>query len=142
MLEALNELRRLWYCIRNHGELTREREWKAVLSQRQSDLLQHLETLGFTWRIGDPTRDIGTALELADEYGIEIHRGTCFGDCIAFIPRNRWRYPINKSIKSGRYGTWLEDKDPDTIKHIAAWNTSVPMAISGCLVNARIAGVV
>ena len=138
----MGKLHEFWFCIRNWRELYSDYNERERISQQRAEALKALGGLGFEWGLGSPAHNVGTALELADEYGIEIHRGTCYGDCVAFIPKERWRYPLNREIKSGRYGTFFEDKNPDEIEEIAAWGLDVPLAVSRCLRNARIAGVV
>jgi len=136
------KLQEIWYCIRNLSEVYSD-HCRKVKSAVQADvLLEELQGLGFEWRLGSPAHDIGIALEMADQFGVEIHRGMCYADCRASIPKERWKYPLNTEIKSGRYGSFLEEQDPDEIESIYGYGGDVPEAVSRCLIHARIAGVI
>ncbi len=84
---------------------------------------------------------IGSTLQMAEHYNVELGIGTCFGDCQAFIKQEYWKYSLNKDIPSTDYGTWMV-KSSDDIDEIFGYGRTVPEAILRCLLNARVAQVI
>jgi hypothetical protein len=132
--------KQVWFCIKNYKRLYSENACAEKRREEAASLTYELKCHGYTWRIGDPACDIGTALDLANNYKVEIQRGTCYGDCVAFILKQDWQYELYRGVCSFAYGTWTY-REPDQIEDIAAWGHSVQVAVCKCLINAAVAGV-
>lgn len=90
--------------------------------------------------LGSPMRDIGTALRLIEHYKLEMNVGTCYGDCVVYLDRQNWKYPLDEAVSQFSYGVWRERKHDD-ISSIYAYSSSLNDAICKCLINCRQAGV-
>jgi len=118
-------------------------------AEKQKDIVERdlltvqLLQLGFKWNLGDgPAFDVGTALQLAEEYHIELHIGTCYSQCRAVLECQYWQSGITIGVKSAQFGSFCENQPHDEIEAICAFGFDVKTAICKCLVNARIAGVI
>jgi len=97
--------------------------------------------LGKFVRLGDPTQNIGTALELVDHFGLILSRGTCFGDCVACLNKENWKNSISEIADVWDYCTWVE-KPRGEVTYIDGYGRTVPIAVCRCLVSARRSGVI
>ena len=79
----------------------------------------------------DPTLEIGAALRLADQYGVKVHGGICYGTVRAILPQEKWRgiadWEHCPADNTGWWG-WCERGD-------------VPEAVCCCLINCREQGI-
>lgn len=88
--------------------------------------------------LGDPLRDIGTAIRLIKHYKMDLHVGTCYGDCRAVITKENWINPISGPLE-GRFTTNENIKEVDSIYGVGP---SVNEAVCKCLIFAKIARVI
>lgn len=120
----------------------RELEDKQKIDRLNQAMLQAGFIQGGRFSYPSPAIHIGLAIEMAENFGIEIHIGTCYGDCRAVLPKEKWRYSLNTSVKSGSFGTFLADMNPKDIHEIYAFGSTVQEAVCKCLLNCRTAGVI
>ena len=88
-----------------------------------------------------PLRHTGICIQLIHNYGIELHKGLSSSDCRAVLPKSKWQYPINKDVRSFKYGTFME-MNPDEVQDIVGFGRTVNEAVCKCLINAKVAGVI
>lgn len=126
----------------------RFRQFKRDEEQHLSDLntlRDELEFLGFDiyGLYSNPLRGIGSALQIAKEMGITIHRGTCYSNCCVSLPKEHWKYPLREDADDSIINPWLRGKrKPDDVKEINCWGPTVEIAIAQLLISCRKAGVI
>lgn len=89
---------------------------------------------------GNPALDVGSALQLATKYKLELIKGTCYGDCRAILDKCNWQHELDECICSFDYGTFMH-KLPEEVGSIYAFGHSVQEAVCRCLLNCKTAGV-
>jgi hypothetical protein len=122
--------------------------YKSSIAKRARalEIKEVFDTLDFEWPIkahecSHPIFAIGSALELADEYKIQIRRGTCHGDCVAYIDKEDWSNPIDTTACQHTLGVWCV-RPWEEITSIHGYGQSVREAIVCCLIHAKRAGII
>ena len=141
-MKPITKARRFWHMLQNWNMAwmlldDSELRWKEA--QRLGALLEGLDLpergCPRAFKRGLAASEIGQALWLADQYGIELHIGTCFGDCRAVLPKDRWAHPIAPDADQWSYSLFMR-QDPAKVASIQ-WISRWPeIAISQCVVNA------
>ena len=102
----------------------------SLLRSETANGMQALATLhteGFTWDgPGNPIDDIGTALRLAKQHGIEIGPGFTYASCRAQLPPERWK--AQPAVAYFPDGSWTD-------------RATVQEAVVSCLLSCRSIGV-
>ena len=144
-MKAVRTLKRLWRVMRcwNAAWLLLEEESRRIgeaanLGRAMEELLLPSRG-GFSIRMA--ASRIGYALWLADQFGIELHIGTCYGDCRAVLPKERWLHPIAPDADQWSYSLFIR-QDPAKVTDIQGMSRWPEIAICQCVVNAKKAGVI
>lgn len=90
-------------------------------------------------RVGDPTQDIGNALELMRNYKMFLSIGTHYAQCQCTIEKDNFMFPVRDGIKSSDVGSFKEDGE---INSIYAFHSDVCLAICKCCMFAHKGGVI
>jgi len=147
-MKAITKAHRFWQVLRNWSAAWLLLDWEERRTAEATRLGKALDELDLpergcpgAFRHGLAASDIGQALWLADQYGIELHIGTCFGDCRAVLPKDRWAHPIAPDADQWSYSLFMR-QDPAKVTSIQ-WISHWPeIAICQCVVNAKRAGVI
>lgn len=103
---------------------------------------RQLQGLGLEFSgIGEIYTDVGKAIEVAKQYGIEFYIGTCYSQCRAVLPKSSWKNQIDDNVCPFNYGTFIH-KPVWAIDSISGFGSNVCHAVTRCLINARVAGVI
>ena len=114
--------------------------------ERALEIKEVFDTFDFEWPVmagehSHPIFAIGSALELAHQYKIQIHRGTCHGDCVAYISKEDWKNPINTTACQHTLGVWCI-RPWTEITSIHGYGQNVREAVVCCLIHAKRAGII
>jgi hypothetical protein len=114
--------------------------WKAkqVQSQEEAIFEEQLIEAGLP---GDVAYNLGSAIELARDLGIELYKGMTFGDCRAVLPRANWRNDDGDPGEMFPYGQFLYKARKD-VTEIQMLSANICFAITKCALEARQAGVI
>ena len=144
-MKAMKGVRRFWQVLRNWNTAGELLNWETRRTAEATKLGEALDELDLPKRGGFPSdyaaTEIGQALWLADQFGIELHIGTCFGDCRAVLPKERWLHPIAPDADQWSYSFYVR-QDPAKVTSIQRISRWPEIAISQCVVNAKRAGVI
>ncbi|MBU1173416.1 MAG: hypothetical protein KKD44_27930 [Proteobacteria bacterium] len=126
-------------------DVTQDEMKRRGEAERLGDLLEELDLpergCPGAFKRGLAAWEIGQALWLADQYGIELHIGTSFCDCRAVLPKERWLHPIAPDADQWSYSFFIR-QDPAKVTSIQAMSRWPTIAICQCVVNAKRAGVI
>ena len=89
-----------------------------------------------------PDTRTGTAIQIANKYGITFDVGTTRYDCRAILPRSKWENPIDKSVSLETLVFFTIPQSYDEIEDFQGISDRIEIAICKCLIQARIAGVI
>jgi hypothetical protein len=84
---------------------------------------------------------VGEAFKIANEYGIELDKGTCYGDCRAILRRSKWKDRISPDADVWDYSVFIKQERTD-IAMIQALSRYPSHAICECLIRALRCGVI
>lgn len=99
------------------------------------------KTQGYGFFAGDAWYDDGAAIKLAEFYKVELY-GKALDNCAAYIAKENWKNDISPNVKSGYFGSFLEDEPHDKINTIYGFGKTMNEAIIHCLIFAKRAGVI
>lgn len=85
--------------------------------------------------------NIGSAIKLMNQYNVKLHIGTSFGECRAVLNKENWQHPIDKSRRSGEFGSFWGSQPHNEINCISGFGATVGEAVCKCLINCKTAGV-
>lgn len=92
----------------------------------------------------NPGEYLGTAIKLANHYGIVFGIGMTHWGCRALLPRDKWQRELNLTIPAGNYGSFFQDipiEDKENMEYIIGIGNNIREAVCKCLIYARNAGV-
>ena len=92
----------------------------------------------------NPGEYLGTAIKIANYYGIVFGIGMTYSGCRALLPREKWQRELNLSVPSGNYGTLYGDttiEKKKELENIIGMGNNIREAVCKCLIYARNAGV-
>lgn len=139
------KLQRIVFVLKNTDTVydtykTHDREHKCLLESKAM-----FDEFEWEWSCkhndSHPIFKIGSALELADLHKVQLARGTCYGDCVAYISREDWTSPIDTTVSQHELGVWCV-RPWDEIDSIYGYGHTACEAIVRCLTFARRAGVI
>lgn len=118
--------------------------WEKEKENRYSSMESELKLLGFDTRglYSNPLRGIGSALQILDEYGATVHRGTCHGDCRVSLPKASWLYDIREDCDPYILDPWLGRMLASHAIEISVWGRTIQEAAARMLINCRKAGII
>lgn len=140
------KIHKLITVLRNLDDAYQFYQNGTIVDERTLENKQEFDKFNFDWPVkaGDhshPIYKIGSALELAKQYNVQLERGTCHGDCRAFIAREDWLNPIDTAACQPNLGVWTV-LPWDEIDSIYGYGSNACTAIVRCLTFARRAGVI
>ena len=121
--------------------------------QREEELIelgQEVQRMGFAGLsiipefFSNPGEYLGTAIKIANHYGIVFGLGMTHYGCRAFLPRERWQRELNLAVQAGNYGSFFQDipiEEKKEMENIVAIGNDIKEAVCKCLIYARNAGV-
>lgn len=118
---------------------------EQIRAARREALERELASLGFDTRgiYTNPLRGIGAALQIAAQYGITVHRGTCHGDCRASLPMMAWKNSLPTDVDESIINPWIHGRTkPEDVEEISTWGLNVEEAVARMLINGRLARII
>lgn len=92
----------------------------------------------------NPGEYLGTAIKVANYYGIVFGIGMTHSGCRALLPREKWRRELNLAVQAGNYGSFFQDisiEEKKEMEYIIGIGNNIREAVCKCLIYARNAGV-
>lgn len=131
--------------LRLFGEFRRYKADQKKTEAELAELEQALGRLGFDTRglYTNPLRGIGSALQIAEELGATIYRGTCYSDCRVSLPREKWKYSLGEDVNDSVINPWIQHKrTPEETEEISTWGRTVEIGVAKLLIACRRVGVI
>lgn len=137
----MNKLQKVIAVLQRVDALYEVLQQQEADAQESARLYAQMKKRGLLPKMGDPTKYLGVALNLASMYNLMLGSGMSSCLCGVSLIEKYWVGKIKENVKSHEFGSFFDDQPHDEIHVIGAQSYCVQFAICKCLIHADIAGV-